>query len=106
MMPRQIVVDLVEGDDAPEWPVRFKDLDLSYYSSITMHVQKEDSEKFSREVIPDGSDSELGWVAWEAGNLTRGRHKAEFEFIRTVDSKRFTLPRGRSVILNVRADLG
>ena len=63
-------------------------------------------EKFSREVIPDGADSELGWVVWQPGDLTRGRHKAEFEFLRSLDSKRFTLPRSRSIILNVRADLG
>ena len=106
MASRQIIVDLVEGDDAPELAVRFTGLDLSQYSTIKMLVQKQDDSRFNRDVVPDGSDAELGWVTWEAGDLTKGRHRAEFEFIRTLDSKRFTLPRKSPVILNVREDLG
>ena len=107
MIPRQIVIDLVEGDNAPDLQVRFDGLDLDDYTSITLRVARQDNRKFSRAATPVGpSDIELATVAWQAGDLIEGQHKAEFELIQKSDSKRFTLPRKYPILLNVRKDLG
>lgn len=104
-MQRRIIIDLVEGDTAPDLPVRFLGMDLSDYSLIEMHVETEKGNRFSRTVTPDGSDTELGTVAWQSGDLVRGRHSAEFEFTQVSDSKKLTIPRRYPVTLNVRKDL-
>jgi hypothetical protein len=106
MIPRQIIVDLVEGDDAPDLAVRFLGLDLSEYDSITMHVRRATGAKFSRAVTPNGTDPELGSISWEEGDLIRGRAQAEFEFVQTIDSKHFTVPQRYPVIFDIRRDLG
>lgn len=106
MTQRQIIIDLVEGDDAPPLALRFSGAVLSDYSSIALKVELENTKKrFSRTVTPDGEDDELGTVTWQPGDLVRGRHKAEVEFIQT-DTKRFTLPSRYPMILAVRGDLG
>jgi len=104
-MQRRIIYDLVEGDTAPDLEVLFLGMDLSLYSPIEMHVETDKSVRFTRTVTPDGTDPELGTVAWQAGDLVRGRHRAEFEFTRISDSKKFTLPRRYPAYLNVRKDL-
>ena len=103
-MDRKIIIYLVEGDDAPPLQVRFTGLKLSDYTSITMHILYEDGSKISRTVTPDGSDDELGTVTWQVGDLVRGEHWAEFEFVSS--EKIFTLPQRRPIMLKVRADLG
>jgi len=105
MVSRQLILNVVEGDDAPDLQVRFDGLDLNDYTSITMRVEKDDGTRFAQVLSIDPTDPELGYVTWSPGNLTLGNHKAEFEFIQT-DSKRFTLPRKFPVLLNVRRDLG
>ncbi len=105
-MQTQIILDLVEGDNGPDLPVRFKGLDLADYSVITMYVRKDDGKLLARTVEPDIADSELGKVGWLPGDLTRGRHFAEFEFIQIADGKKFTLPRKSAIVLDVRSDLG
>jgi hypothetical protein len=105
-IPRQIVLDLVEGDDAPDLIVRFLGLDLRNYSQIEMKVEREDAVRFTRTVVPDLADFELGRVPWQPGDLVSGRHTAEFELIQEIDDKRLTLPRKYPIILNVRRDLG
>jgi hypothetical protein len=104
-MQRRIIYDLVEGDTAPDLSVRFKGMDLSNYSLIVMHIKTEKGDRFSRTVTPDGSDPELGTVAWQSGDLVRGRHRAEFEFTQVSDGKKLTIPRRYPVHLNVREDL-
>jgi hypothetical protein len=104
-MQRRIIIDLVEGDTAPDLPVRFRGMDLSLYSLIEMHVVTDNGNRFSRTVTPDGSDPELGTVAWQSGDLVRGRHRAEFEFTQLSDGKKLTIPRRYPVHLNVREDL-
>jgi len=106
MVPRQVVVDLVASDNAPDLIVRFSGLDLANYSAIDMKIQFEDSTKLSKSVTPDSTDEELGTVAWSAGDLVEGRHKAEFKFTRVSDSKVFRLPQKYPVILNVRRNIG
>ncbi len=105
MIPRKINYFLVEQDTAPDLPVRFLGLDLSDYTTIRMMVEKDDGTKFNRDLTPSGTDPELGFVTWQAGDLTIGTHQAEFEFIRP-DTKRFTLPRRYTVSLIVRRDRG
>ena len=106
-IPRQIVINLVEGDDAPDLQVRFDGLDLDDYSSITMRIVRADQRKIARVATPVGvSDSELATVAWEPGDLIAGTHRAEFELIQVSDEKRLTLPRKFPILLNVRKDLG
>ena len=104
--PRKIIYDLVAGDDGPPLSVRFEGLTLSLYSEIKMYVQKDDGSRFSRDVTPDGTDAELGTVTWQAGDLTVGRHKAEFQFTRSADGLKFTVPRRFAITLSVREDLG
>jgi len=103
---RKIIINLVEGDDGPDLAVRFGGLDLSDYSSIAMNVECESGRQFSRTVTPDGVDPTLGAVAWQTGDLVRGEHQAEFEFVQSADSKSFTVPRAYSITLSVRKDLG
>jgi hypothetical protein len=105
MIPRQLILNLVEGDDAPDLQVRFSNLDLNDYTSITMRIQKEDGTKLAKVLSVDPDDIELGYVSWAAGDLTAGDHTAEFEFLQT-DTKRFTLPRENPVLMYVRRDLG
>lgn len=106
-IPRQIIIDLVEGDDAPFLQVRFEGLDLDDYSAIKMKIKTDDARRFERDVVPVGpSDSELGVVDWQSGDIYSGQHQAEFELIQKSNSKRLTLPRQRPIILNVRKDLG
>jgi hypothetical protein len=105
-MQRRIIVDLVEGDTAPDQEFRFLGLDLSDYSLIEMHVETQTGDRYTRTVTPDGSDPELGSVSWQTGDLVRGRHHAEFEFTQVSDGKKLTIPRRYSVTLHVRRDLG
>ena len=102
---RQKIVYLVTDDTGPDLPVRFEGLDLSDYSPITMEIKYADDTTLSRTVTPDGSDAELGHVAWQAGDLVEGRHEAEFQLTQTADSKVLTLPRRFTVILEIRNDL-
>lgn len=102
---RQKIVYLVKDDTAPDLAVRFEDLDLADYSTITMEIKYADNTTASKTVTPDGSDSELGHVAWTAGDLKLGRHQAEFELIQVSDSKVLTLPRRYPVILEIRDEL-
>jgi len=105
MIPRQIIVDMVDSDTAPELHVRFQGLDLGDYSEIKMNVLKSSGIRYRRDVVPDPSDPELGIVTWISGDLVKGRHEAEFQLTRT-DGKVLTLPRKHPVILNVRGELG
>jgi hypothetical protein len=102
---RQQIVYLVADDTAPDLPVRFEGLDLSDYSPINMIIKYSSGGTISRTVTPDGSDSELGHVAWTAGDLIVGTHEAEFELTQISDSKILTLPRKYAVQLVIRADL-
>lgn len=104
--PRQIVIPLVEGDDAPDLIVRFVGLNLANYSSIRLKVERDDHVRFSRDLVPDLEDEELGRVPWQAGDLVAGSHQAEFELIQEIDDKRLTLPRELPMRLAVRRDLG
>ncbi len=107
MIRREITIYLVEGDTGPDLPIRFTDLDLANYDSITMNVKREDCSRFSKIVTPVGvSDSELGHVTWSATDLVTGRHEAEFVLILTAGTQTITLPRKHTVILDVRRDLG
>jgi len=106
MIPRQIIIDLVEGDAAPDLAVRFVGLALGPFNPIKMLVHKEDGTRFERVMIPDPTDEELAFVPWETGDLVEGRHSAEFELTQISDSKKLTLPRKFAMILNVRKDLG
>jgi len=100
VVPRKIIVDLVENDTAPPLPVRFEGLDLADYTTRVMNVLLADGTQFSRTVVPDaGGDPELGHVTFQAGDLVEGTHSAEFE----LDG--MTLPRRFAVTLNVRAEL-
>jgi len=105
-MQRQITLHLVEGDSAPDLPVRFLGLDLSDYSSIKMYIVLDTGRRITRTVTPDDEDPELGSVAWQGGDLIRGQHSAEFEFVQVSDAKKFTLPQKYTIILDVRKDLG
>ncbi len=105
-VPRQIIVDLVATDQAPDLAVRFDGLDLANYSTIDMKIQYEDGSKKSKTVTPDGTDEELGTVAWASGDLVEGRHQAEFKLVQTADSKPVRLPQKYPVILNVRKNIG
>lgn len=104
-VPRQKIAYLVAGDTAPDFPVRFEGLDLADYSSITMEILYSDDTTASLTVTPDGTDDELGHVAWSSGDLPVGSHRLEFKLTQVSDSKVLTLPRRFSVILEVRADL-
>lgn len=104
MMPRQIIVDLVEGDTAPPLRVRFTGLTLSQFSKIEIHVERSCGSGFTRTLVPDPIDPELGTVEWLAGDLIRGRALAEFEFTQSTGG-RFTLPQKTPVILDVRGDI-
>jgi len=104
MTARQIILNLVEGDTAPNLPVRFVGLDLSDYDSIAMKIEKPDGSRYSKPLTPDEEDPELGFITWEPGDLTVGRHRAEFEFL--ADGDRFTLPRRYPILFDVRRDLG
>jgi hypothetical protein len=103
-MERRIIVDLVAGDDSPDLPVRFTGLDLADYTSIEMNIELSNGTKFSRTVTPDGTDTELGYVTWTAGDLVFGTHAAEFEFTST-GPVHFTLPRKYPLKLSVRKAL-
>jgi len=102
---RQKTIYLVADDTGPDLPVRFDGLDLSNYSAITMEIKYSDSTTKSKTVTPDPSDAELGYVAWEAGDLKVGKHQAEFQLTQLSDGKILTLPRQYVVILSIRADL-
>ena len=102
---RQKIVYLVADDTGPDLPVRFAGLDLGEYSPITMEIKYADDTTISRAVTPDGSDPELGHVAWTAGDLVVGRHEAEFQLTQISDGKVLTLPRRFTVILEIRDDL-
>jgi hypothetical protein len=104
ILPRQIIIDLVEGDAAPDLAVRFVGLALGPFSPIVFKVQKEDGTRFERTMIPDLTDEELAYVPWQNGDLVEGRHKAEIELTQVSDSKKLTLPRKYPIILNVRRD--
>ncbi len=105
-MGRRIIVDLVEGDDAPDLSIRFLGLDLGDYSLFQLHVETDKGARFSRSITPDGTDDELGTVAWSSGDLVRGRHRAECELTQTADGKSVTVPTRYAMILNVRRDFG
>jgi hypothetical protein len=100
MKPRQIIIDLVEGNTAPPLRIRFSGLNLGMYTTIKLHVSRPNGTKITRSLVPDGTDHELGTVSWLAGDLLRGRSMAEFEFLST--SGHFTLPQGRTIIIDVR----
>ena len=69
-----------------------------------MRVRRDDATRFARVVTQVGaSDAELGTVTWVAGDLTGGRHTAEFEF--DLSGKKATLPKRFPVILEVRKDI-
>lgn len=105
MYPTQIIIDLVEGDTAPDLRVRFSGLDLSQFSKIEMHIKKASGDSITRTVTPDPIDPELATVTWQATDLVRGRALAEFEFTRLTGG-RFTLPQRSPVVLDIRGDLG
>ena len=102
---QQPTLYLVEGDRSPPLYVRFTDLNLSNYSEVWARIEFENGTRLSREMTPDGEDVELALLAWEAGDLVRGRHSISFEFL-GADNFRMTLPRKWPVILSVRRDLG
>ena len=105
MIRAQITIWLVEEDTGPDLPVRFTGLDLSNYSSIVMNIKFEDCTRLEKTVTPDGSDAELGHVAWSAGDLVEGKHEAEFELTTSAGSKKIRLPRKHTVVLDVRKNL-
>jgi hypothetical protein len=105
-IPRQIIIDLVEGDDAPDLVVRFDGLDLRSYSSIKMKIERDDGTRFSRTLDADPDDYELATLSWLAGDLLAGRWLAEFELVQVYDGKRFTLPTKYPMVLNIRRDFG
>lgn len=102
-MERKIIIDLVEGDNAPDLSVRFTGLVLSTYDTIMMKVKLDDGTRFERAVTPDTTEADLGSVTWTDGDLVRGEHTAEFEFTEGTDV--FTVPRKHRVALSVRPDV-
>jgi len=104
--PRQIVVDLVEGDDAPDLIVRFVGLDMANYSKIELLMERSDKARIRRLMEADPEDAEVARVPWMVGDLIEGQHLAEFELTQILDDKKFTLPRKFPMRINVRRDLG
>lgn len=97
----QVIYDLVQSDTAPDLEVRFPNFNLSTYTTINLKMKRAiTGDVLSRTVTPDGTDAELGTVAWQAGDLEPGDNEAEFEF--TDAGGTFTMPRKYSVILRVR----
>jgi len=105
MVPRKIIYDLVAGDDMPT-PVRFAGLDLADFTTVKVYVECEDGTRFNRDVDPDVSDEELGYIDWHEGDLVVGQHKAEFGLVHTAEGYTLTLPRRYVVTLSVREELG
>lgn len=106
MIPRQIIIDLVEGDTRPPLRVRFSGLNLPTYASVKMNLARPGGlPRVSRTVTPSATDNEAGTVTWQAGDLVRGRSWAEFEFTETTGGH-FTLPQRFAIIIDVRGDLG
>jgi hypothetical protein len=103
MTQKQSIIYLVEGDTAPDMPVRFTGLILSNYQSIEMTIERNDGARIQRAVVPDENDDELGFVTWQEGDLVEGDHEAEFEFMQS--GKMFTLPAKKPTILRVRRSL-
>lgn len=104
MIPRQIIIDLVEGDTSPPLRVRFSGLNLTQYSRIDFHMRRPNGSRITRSAVVDALDLELCSVSWQAGDLVRGRTLAEFEFF-PLTGGRFTLPQGLPIYLDVRGDL-
>ena len=101
MIPRQIIIDLVEGDTSPPLRVRFSGLNLTLYSRIDFHMRRPNGSRITRTAVADALDHELCTVSWLAGDLLRGRSLAEFEFYKS--DGHFTLPQGRAIIIDVRS---
>ncbi len=105
MVELQKIIDLVAGDTGRTY-FRFLGLDLTTYTVIGLHVKRQDGTTFTKEVEPEGASApERGYVTWQAGDLTPGRHEAEVEFNPGADAHE-TLPKRYPMILNVRPELG
>jgi len=103
-MQRQIIYNLVEGDTYPPMPVRFTDMDLRLYASITMHVRRADGTRFQKILTKHPTDYELAFVTWSATDLARGRYLAEFKLVQS-GILTVTLPRRYLAVLNIRGDI-
>jgi hypothetical protein len=101
-MDRQIVIDLVEEDTAPEISFRFTGLVLSDYSTKVLNIVRSDTTKISKTVTPDGTDDEVGTVQFTTGDLIVGQHSGEFKFTDPTAGGDFRLPRKFPIIFNVR----
>lgn len=104
MIPRQIIVNLVESDTAPPLSFRFSGLTLSDYTSITMRAVKPNGERFTRTLTPDGTDVELGTVTLQSTDLVRGRTTVEFRFVTATGE--FKLPQKNPIYFDVRKEYG
>lgn len=103
-MDRQIVIDMVVGDTAPDMTFRFTGLTLSVYNAISMKLTKPDgTTKISKTVTPAVTATD-GTVTFAATDLLVGRSEAEFLFDVDGAGAEFTLPRKYPIIFNVRAN--
>lgn len=104
-MDRQIIINKVVGDTAPDLTIRFDGLILSAYNAISMKLTKPDgTTKISRTVTPDVSDDEVGTVTFQSGDLVEGRSTCEFLFDVDGLGSEFTLPGKYEVLIETRAN--
>jgi hypothetical protein len=95
----------VENDDDPVVTFRWTGQDLNIYTSITGKFQRSDGSRVEHAMVVDATDAEVATFTWQPGDLVRGEHELEFEFLQS-SGKKFTLPRESAVIISVREDKG
>lgn len=110
-MAAQTIYDYVEGNELPE-PL-FQVAQLSLWSFIHFDVTLEDGLRLPRKTVdvldpPSGingfvDDPVLGIIrfAYLPGELVKGFHTARLVFVRAVDGKEESLPKGLPILLRV-----
>lgn len=102
--PSRSVLRLVEGDLEPTLSFELAGQDLADYASITMRVRRDDGKLLSRAAVIDDAPNGLFHFEWQAGDLVRGRHRMEIEFV-SLGGGNFTIPSRAPILLDVRADI-
>lgn len=102
--PPSSVVRYVEGDLQPDLVFELTGQDLAQFASITLRVRRDDGKLIARAATVDDAAAGKFHFSWAAGDLVRGRHAMEIEFV-SLGGSNLTIPSRAPILLDVRADI-
>jgi len=104
-MARKNVLNFVENDEQDQIKVEWIGMDISVFPTIRLNVSLENGKSLVLAAVIDDAPNGKFHFEFGAGDLIRGQHAAEIEFI-DAGGKSKTIPKEKPLILNVRSELG